>query len=83
MGRRRIYYTFPKIDIDNAESLTERLRIMIENNIKIQELLSYSLTVSIGLTQFKQNDDINCIINRADDAMYLSKDTGKNKISVL
>ena len=82
-GGEEFIILFPKIDINNAESLTERLRIMIENNIKIQELLSYNLTASIGLTQFKQNDDINCIIKRADDAMYLSKDTGKNKISVL
>ena len=82
-GGEEFIILFSKIDINNAESLTERLRVLIENNIKIQELLSYNLTASIGLTQFKQNDDINCIINRADDAMYLSKDTGKNKISII
>lgn len=82
-GGEEIVILFSKIDINNAQSIAEKLRVILENNIKIQELLSYNLTASIGLTQFKEEDTIDSIIKRSDDAMYLSKNNGKNKISVL
>jgi len=82
-GGEEIVILFTKIDINDAKTLTEKLRVVLENNIKIQEILSYNLTASIGLTQFRQDDNIDSIVKRSDDAMYLSKDTGKNKITVL
>ena len=82
-GGEEIVILFSEIDINNAQELTERLRIVLEHNIKIQEILSYNLTASIGLTQFTKTDDVDSIIKRSDDAMYLSKNSGKNKITVL
>ena len=82
-GGEEIVILFPKTDISTGQMLTEKLRLLLENNIKIQEVLSRNLTASIGITQFKQSDDTDSIIKRSDDAMYLSKNNGKNKITVL
>ena len=82
-GGEEIVILFSNTDISNGQILAEKLRVLIENNIKIQEILSYNLTACIGLTQFKQNDDVDSIIKRSDDAMYLSKGTGKNKVTIL
>lgn len=82
-GGEELIILFPNTTIKNGEFLSEKLRLLLENNIKIQEILSYNLTASIGVTQFQKEDTIDSIIKRADDAMYLSKNTGKNKVSVL
>ena len=82
-GGEEIVILFPETDITIGKVLTEKLRLLLENNIKIQEILSSTLTASIGITQYIQNDDTDSIIKRSDDAMYLSKNNGKNKITVL
>ncbi len=82
-GGEEIIILFSNTDIKNGEILSEKLRLLIENNIQIQEILSYNLTISVGITQFLNNDDVDTIIKRSDDAMYLSKNTGKNKVTVL
>jgi len=82
-GGEEIVIIFSDADIKSSTLLAENLRITLENNIKIKEILSHSLTASIGLTQYKTDDDVDSIIKRADEAMYISKKTGKNKVSVL
>jgi len=71
------------IDVVNARIIAEKLRLLIENNIQLQEFLSFSLTISLGLSKFESGDDIDSVISRADKAMYLSKNNGKNLVSVL
>lgn len=41
-----------------------------------------SKTLSIGMTEFKNGDNLETIFKRADDALYEAKNTGKNKICV-
>ncbi|HCQ8411716.1 Heme-regulated two-component response regulator [Klebsiella variicola] len=42
---------------------------------------NHKITVSFGVTQFKEQDDINNFLHRADQILYSSKKHGKNKIS--
>lgn len=42
-----------------------------------------SMTSSIGVTLFRENDDVESMIQRVDKALYNSKNQGKNKISFL
>jgi len=44
------------------------------------ELKSVKATVSIGVTESSQSDSASSMYKRADEALYHSKDTGKNKI---
>jgi diguanylate cyclase (GGDEF)-like protein len=39
-----------------------------------------NLTVSIGLAQYKKNEDIKAFVNRVDHFMYRGKKSGKNMI---
>ena len=82
-GGEEIIILLSNSDIKTAQMLTKKLKLLLENNIKIQEILSYSLTASFGVTQFRKDDDIDSVIKRADEAMYISKNSGKNKVSVL
>jgi diguanylate cyclase (GGDEF)-like protein len=42
-----------------------------------------NVTISIGATQYFYNEDVSAFIQRADKAMYLSKQNGRNKVSYL
>ena len=44
---------------------------------------TFSITISIGFSYFKDTDnDYNDVLKRADDALYKSKEQGKNRVSV-
>lgn len=40
-------------------------------------------TVSLGVTQARKDDTLDCLCSRVDDALYKAKKTGKNKVIVL
>lgn len=42
-----------------------------------------TVTISIGVTQYRQNEEISSFVQRADKAMYVSKNSGRNRVSVL
>jgi PleD family two-component response regulator len=42
-----------------------------------------SITVSIGATQYAENEELSTFIQRADKAMYLSKQKGRNLVTAL
>lgn len=42
-----------------------------------------NVTISIGATQYSYNEDATALIQRADKAMYLSKQNGRNRVSFL
>ncbi|SFB74190.1 GGDEF domain-containing protein [Butyrivibrio sp. YAB3001] len=41
------------------------------------------ITCSIGISRFNTNDSFEDVFNRMDKAMYYSKETGKNKVTIL
>jgi len=82
-GGEEFVLLLPDIDIKNGEKLAQRIRLGMEHNIKIQDILSDNITVSIGITKFQEEDTVDIIVKRADDAMYTSKRTGKNKVTVV
>ena len=82
-GGEEIVILLTNISINEAEVLTENIRIKIQNSKKNNKLLNTNVTASFGLTQFKNGDDGDIIVKRADKAMYISKTSGKNKITVV
>jgi len=64
-------------DTDHAYTLAEKLRTIIETeSFGVVE----NLTVSIGISQYRKGDQIPKFINRADEALYRAKQTGRNKV---
>jgi diguanylate cyclase (GGDEF)-like protein len=41
-----------------------------------------AITISLGLTQMKDNDTEDTLIKKVDDAMYLAKQKGRNRVEV-
>lgn len=69
----------PNITVEQCYLLCEKLRVAIE--LHIFENLS-SVTISIGIAEFILNENSDSFIERADKAMYSSKENGRNQINI-
>ncbi len=79
IGGEEFVILYPKTLIDEAFLSIEKITHIIKNENIIK---NHQITLSVGLTQMKENDDEASIFKRIDDLMYISKKTGKDKITV-
>lgn len=70
------------MEIDQKEVLkrVEKLRLKISQHLFSN---SISITASFGLTHYCSGDTIDSMIKRADDALYLAKNSGRNRIKFI
>lgn len=73
----------PNIDMEGAQQIAETVRQEVENHLFEMEGATLHPTVSIGVSGLKMDDTIASLFKRADDALYLSKRTGRNKVSIV
>jgi len=66
--------------IGGAVFLAEKLRLAIED---FSRLAPHQVTMSFGVAQFEPQDTIETLIKRADDALYLAKKRGRNRVEQL
>jgi diguanylate cyclase (GGDEF)-like protein len=80
-GGEEIAVVLAETDRDQARFAAERLRQAIENNvIKVYDE-ELRVTVSIGVATYPQDaDDVDTLIENADKALYVAKQTGRNKV---
>jgi diguanylate cyclase (GGDEF)-like protein len=72
----------PATNIENAKKAAERLRLAA-SEIKVDTKYgSFSITISLGITTFLKGDTYASFNERADIALYKSKDSGRNRTSV-
>jgi len=66
-------------DLEQAYIMSEKLRVIIEN-----EDFSpvNNVTVSLGIAQYTEGEATAKFINRADEALYEAKQTGRNKVCI-
>lgn len=69
----------PDIPANEAQTLAERLRQAIESH-NFEK--AGRITASFGVTHFKEDDTDESFIKRVDDALYLAKENGKNRVEV-
>ena len=68
--------------LEGAKIICERIREKIENHEFITQNQSLKITVSIGVTEFSGEEELSQkkLISLADEAMYLAKTLGRNRI---
>ena len=64
-------------NLENSKILAEHIRKAVEESDfdKVG-----TKTISLGLSQFHEDDDVKTIFKKADEALYTAKTTGKNKV---
>ena len=83
-GGEEMSVILPNTDIESAAAVAERIRKSIsELRIDYQGQI-LSVTVSLGVTQFNNETDRETrdIIEKADQALYVSKEGGRNRVSL-
>ena len=75
LGGEEFIIILPKKDIQEAYILGERLRKTVKDSIPpIQK----KITISLGVGEYKQGENINAIMHRVDLALYEAKSNGRN-----
>ena len=80
-GGEEFIVLLPDMDQENAFLMAERFRTSIESlDIFVGNLL-IKITASFGIVSFSKDSKatLGLLINRADQALYLAKDAGRNK----
>lgn len=68
----------PGTTLDQASRRAEQLRLALPAT-EIGGLKDVQITASFGVTQMESGDSIESIFRRADKALYIAKDTGRNR----
>lgn len=82
-GGEEFAILMPHTSLGEASFLAEDIRRKIEgHNIQTRNSFSISLTLSLGVTQIKleQDEKIDDVLSRADRALYTAKREGRNRV---
>ena len=77
-------FVFLITDMESPEVLkmVERIRENMEKNVTLYENIKIKVTCSIGLAKFNGNDTLETSLRRADVALYVAKNAGRNRVEV-
>ncbi len=79
-GGEEFMVFLPKVDINKAFIVAERIRMSIESHVF--EKVGH-LTMSIGISHWAGKDEpINAVLKSADDALYQAKSKGRNRTAL-
>ncbi|WP_373186053.1 GGDEF domain-containing protein [Halopseudomonas sp.] len=81
-GGEEFLVVLPGTDRDQAIRTAERIRCAVEIHAWVFEDLHISVTVSIGVTQYRAGENLGAAIARADMALYEGKRLGRNRVEV-
>lgn len=67
-----------------ARTVAQRIRSALEaERFSPQGGQDVQITISVGVTEYQEEEELSTFIQRADKAMYISKQNGRNKVSML
>lgn len=73
---------FVDTDVDTVKIISERLRMLVENSVLRTEQGEIKVTVSIGVTFYRSDEDTKVLVKRAALLIKDSKDNGRNKVTI-
>lgn len=81
-GGEEFILLLPQTSASNAYAFAEKLRKLLQDtNLKLrntQDTLKF--TASIGVSTYRKGEMVTDFINRADNALYVAKGTGRNRV---
>jgi diguanylate cyclase (GGDEF)-like protein len=82
-GGEEFILVLPNTNTEGAEQHAEELRHLVENEVFTVDEHEIKFTISLGISSYPAHGaDYRQIINKADEALYVSKRTGRNRVTV-
>jgi diguanylate cyclase (GGDEF)-like protein len=78
-GGEEFLIALPETELKDAHLVCQRV---LENVRQHQMEKVGGVTISLGITEYRSNDDYDSIVKRADEALYLAKQRGRNQMVV-
>jgi len=82
VGGEEFAIIFHNADKNTALQLAEKIRKKINNNSAKFHDKIINITVSLGVAVLKDEDTLDSLFNKADEALYASKQNGRNQVTV-
>ena len=76
-GGREFWVFLPEGDESKALVVAERMR----STVATADWRDVALTVSVGTATLLKGEDVNSLLARADGAMYVAKQRGRNRVA--
>lgn len=83
-GGEEFTVILPETTCSEAVTVAERIRVAVEKEIfEPQPDVKVNITISTGVTEYSHKEELSSFIQRADKAMYSSKQKGRNMVDSL
>jgi len=79
-GGEEFIMMLPGTDIEDAKIIAERIRESIENRPLKRHNETYSVTMSLGVAMLVDERTKEELIKKADEALYMAKQEGRNRV---
>ena len=80
-GGEEFVMLLPEIPLDMARNVAERIRQRVEGQSFGR--ISHPITISVGVIQWREEENAEQLLARVDTALYQSKQQGRNRVSSL
>jgi len=81
-GGEEFTIVLPGTHGEEARTVAERLRTAVAAEaFTVGDVSDLSITISIGVSQYRQGESVADFVQRADQAMYKSKQSGRNQVT--
>lgn len=83
-GGEEFVILLPNLSLSEAAEVAERLRFCLASMNKIPDTHPQlpGVTISLGVAQLKPEDEITCLLHKADQALYQAKQQGRNQVYI-
>ncbi len=79
-GGEEFIVLFKETTLQNAKIISLKLKDIIQ---KLNHPVAGNITASFGLTEYREGDTIESIFQRCDEALYMAKENGRNRVELL
>jgi diguanylate cyclase (GGDEF)-like protein/PAS domain S-box-containing protein len=80
IGGEEFAVILPETDITSALLVAERLRKRIADMCLMHSDTAISVTISMGVSQLKEQESFHDLLKRSDEALYAAKTSGRNRV---
>ena len=79
-GGEEFVILFREVDVLQAKIVSDKIR---ESIAELEHETAGHITASFGVTEFKEDDTLETMFKRCDEALYKAKEAGRNRVEVL